>query len=140
MTMLVELRSQFVVFAPWYADAIYAHAEIGLPTNRHREVGAISLYFVEAVAFVRVDVRRVARSIGWHCEPYADWPELAAHPKRYVIIIIRDGAAFGGVPDELGRSLNLGIWLQAAAVDCEPSPSRVVRAVKHGQLIISCSR
>ncbi len=77
---------------------------------------------------------RVAQSIGYHCEPYADFSELAAHPPRNGIIVIRDDPAFGGIGESLDRLLALGIWLPVVAIDFEPSPSRVVEAVKQGAL------
>ncbi len=101
----------------------------GTPENK-----VSSLHFVEASPAIRAEMVRVADSIGYHCEPYADFSELAAHPPRNGIILIRDNATFGGIRESLDRLLDLGIWLPVVAVDYEPSPSRVVQAVKEGAL------
>lgn len=82
----------------------------------------------------RAEVVRAAHSIGYHCEPYADFSELAAHPPRDGIIIIRDSVEAGGVGIALDRLLQLGIWLPVVAIDYEPNPTRVVQAVKDGAL------
>lgn len=102
--------------------------------KQHLEDKSVNLHFVEAGEFIRAEVVRVAQSIGCHCEPYADFSELAAHPPRNGIIIIRDDIAFGSIRESLDRLLSLGIWLPVIAIDYEPSSSRVVQAVKGGAL------
>lgn len=93
-----------------------------------------SIHFVEGDRSIRADVARVAQSIGCHCEPYADFSEIAAHPPRQGIIIIRDDLAFGGIRESLERLLSFGVWLPVVAIDYEPTSSRVVQAVKDGAL------
>ncbi len=94
----------------------------------------IKLHVVDAEASVRAEIVRVARSIGYHCEPYADFSELAAYPPRDGIIILRDMPEMGGTSFALDRLLSLGIWLPVVAVDYDPMPSRVVNAIKNGAL------
>lgn len=106
----------------------------GNMSNRHLKTKTVSLHFVEASEQIRAKVVAVAQSVGCHCQPYADLSELAAHPPRAGIIIIRDDIAYGSISEALDRLLNLGIWLPVVAIDYEPSTSRVVQAVKGGAL------
>ena len=103
-------------------------------SEQHLENTTVSIHFVEPDASIRIDFARVAQGIGCHCEPYADFSEIAAHPPRKGIIIIRDDIAFGGIREALERLLNLGVWLPVVAIDYEPTPSRVVQAIKDGAL------
>jgi len=92
------------------------------------------VHLIEPDASVRAEVVRVACSIGYHCEPYADFSELAAHPPREGIILLRDAIDTGGVGAALDRLMILGVWLPVVAIDFDPAPSRVVEAVKEGAL------
>lgn len=94
----------------------------------------IALHFIEADTQVRAELVRTGYAIGHHCEIYADMSELAAHPPRSGLIIVRDQIETGGVAAVLDRLLSLGVWLPVVAMDYQPSPSRIVQAIKDGAL------
>ena len=72
--------------------------------------------------------------IGYHCEVYGDFGELAIHPPRSGIILVRDEA----LSDEIGalfqRLESLGIWLPLIVLGQNPSPAEIVAAIKAGAL------
>jgi FixJ family two-component response regulator len=94
----------------------------------------ITLHFVEADTRMRAELASAGTSLGYHCEIYADLSDIAAYPPRSGIVFVRDHSDFGCVGDILERFLCLGVWLPVVAMDTEPSPSRVVKAIKDGAL------
>lgn len=94
----------------------------------------VTLHFIEADTQRRAELMRIGYSIGHHCEIYSDMSELAAHPPRSGLIIIRDHGETGGIAAVLERLLNLGICLSVVAMDYQPTPSQVVQAIKDGAL------
>jgi FixJ family two-component response regulator len=94
----------------------------------------IALHFVEADLKMRAELMQVGTSLGYHCEIYSDFSELAAYPPRGGIIFVSDRPEDGGVAFALDQLISLGISLPVVAMDCEPTPSRVVSAIKGGAL------
>ena len=94
----------------------------------------IALHFVESDMQTRAELMRVGTSLGFHCEIYSDFSELAAYPPRAGIIFVSDRPEHGGVAFALGRLMGLGISLPVVAMDCAPASSRVVTAIKEGAL------
>ena len=94
----------------------------------------IALHFVEADLQMRAELMRIGTSLGHHCEIYSDFSELAAYPPRGGVIFVSDRPEDGGVAFALERLMGLGISLPVVAMDCEPTPSRVVTAIKEGAL------
>jgi FixJ family two-component response regulator len=92
------------------------------------------LHFVESDTQIRAELFKLGISLGYHCEIYDDFSELAAHPPRSGIIILRDRPGDGGMGMAIERLLDLGIWLPVIAMDADVTPSRVVRAIKEGAL------
>lgn len=92
------------------------------------------LHFVESSTQLRAELVRIGTALGHHCELYADYSELAAHPPRTGIIFVRDSAETGGVRFALERMIKLGISLPVVAMDVQPSSGRVVQAIKDGAL------
>ena len=72
--------------------------------------------------------------LGHHSEVYGDIAELSTHPPRDGIVIARDLPSEGGLPVVLDRLNRLGIWLPVVAIDEDPSPRRIVDAIKAGAL------
>lgn len=100
--------------------------------NFHGE--QMSLNFIETDTQLRAELVRVGQSIGHHCELYADMLEIAAHPPRSGLIIVRDRIETGELRVVLERLLGLGIWLPVVVMDYQPAPARVVQAIKDGAL------
>lgn len=94
----------------------------------------ISLHFVEPDTRMRAELANIGGSLGYHCEIYADLSDLAAYPPRSGIVFVRDGSGLGGGDVVLDRLLRLGIWLPVVAMDVDPRPSQVVKAIKDGAL------
>jgi len=92
------------------------------------------LHFINSDSRQRADHARIGFSLGHHSEVYGDLSELAAHPPREGLIIARDIAEEGGVPVTLNRLGRLGIWLPLIAVEENPRPARIVKAIKAGAL------
>jgi two-component system response regulator FixJ len=92
------------------------------------------LHFVESDTQTRAEIVRVGMSLGHHCELYSDLSELAAHPPRSGVIVVRDCPEHGGIDLIMNRLMTLGISLPVVAMDENPSATRVVDAVKAGAL------
>ena len=91
-----------------------------------------SLHFVETDTHIRAELARNSAALGHHCEIYADFSELAAHPPRTGIIFVRDRSSIGDVAFTIKHLLSLGIWLPVIAMDTMPNEDKVVEAIKHG--------
>lgn len=95
----------------------------------------MSIHFVEPEIHTRADLMRIGTSLGFHCEIYSDFSEMALYPPRSGLIIVRDRPDLGV---DVGRGLEtlieMGVALPVIAMDIEPSCDRVVQAVKVGAL------
>jgi FixJ family two-component response regulator len=94
----------------------------------------IALHFIEADTQCRAELVRVGHAIGHHCEIYSDLSEVAAHPPRSGIILVRDQVETGGVAIVMERLMSLGICLPVVAMDYKPAPCQIVEAIKDGAL------
>lgn len=83
---------------------------------------------------VRSELFKVGTDLGYHCEIYADYSELAAYPPRSGIVFVRDCHEIGGIDFALDHLTKLGIWLPVVALDYQPPAAKVVEAIKHGAL------
>lgn len=95
---------------------------------------ALTLHFIEPDMQVRSELFKVGTDLGYHCEIYADYSELAAYPPRSGIVVVRDCSEVGGIDFALEQLTKLGIWLPVVAMDFQPSATKVVEAIKHGAL------
>lgn len=93
-----------------------------------------SLHFVDPDTQARAEFCSIGMSLGYHCEIYADFSEVARFPPKAGIVLVRDLSEFGGIGFALDRLMNLGVWLPIVAMDFEPSPGKVVQAIKEGAL------
>lgn len=100
----------------------------------HSTNAKMSIHFIEPDAQIRATLMQAGLSLGYHCEIYADYSELAAYPPRSGVIVVRDCTELGGIAIGLSRLMNLGIALPVIAMDTAPTPDRVVNAVKAGAL------
>lgn len=94
----------------------------------------MSLHFVEPDTRMRAELANIGASLGYHCEIYADLSDLAAYPPRSGVVFVRTDSELGGVDVALDRLVNLGIWLPVVAMEVDPNPSQVVKAIKDGAL------
>lgn len=94
----------------------------------------LRIHLIEADTRLTCEIVNACAIIGHHCEPYADISEIAAHAPREGIIMARDDVGSGGVAEVLDRLFALGIWLPVIATAFQPTPNRVVQAVKSGTL------
>ena len=101
---------------------------------RETASNALTLHFIEPDMQVRSELFKVGTDLGYHCEIYADYSELAAYPPRSGIILVRDCTELCGIEFALDHLTKLGIWLPVVAMDYQPSPTKVVEAIKHGAL------
>lgn len=95
---------------------------------------ALTLHFVEPDVQVRSELFKVGTDLGYHCEIYADYSELAVYPPRSGVIFVRDCHELGGLDFALEHITELGIWLPVVAMAYQPSANKVVEAIKHGAL------
>jgi len=102
--------------------------------NQDFRAEKIALHFIEADTQCRAELVRVGHAIGHHCEIYSDMSEVAAHPPRSGIILVRDQVETGGVAVVMERLMSLGICLPVVAMDYQPAPSQIVEAIKDGAL------
>lgn len=92
------------------------------------------LHFIDSDTRHRAELARVGFALGHHSEVYGDLSELSVHPPRDGIIIARDAPEEGGVAMILDRLSRLGVWLPVIVVDTDPTPGRIVSAIKAGAL------
>lgn len=100
----------------------------------HFTADKISVHFVEPEMQMRAELAGIGLSLGYHCEIYCDFSEIAKYPPRSGIIVVRDCPELGGIGSVLDRLTTLGISLPVVAMDFEPTPSQVVKAIKEGAL------
>lgn len=92
------------------------------------------LHIVDSLSRSRAEHARVSFELGHHCEVYADLAELTARAPDKGIILVRDAEESGGVSQVLRELALAGLWLPVIAMSEDPSPSRVVAAIKAGAL------
>lgn len=93
-----------------------------------------TLHIVDGSSRSRAEHARLAFSLGHHCEVYADASELVAAPPRSGIVLAHDDPDGAGVEDVLQALAAQGVWLPVVATSEDPTPSRVVGAIKAGAL------
>ena len=97
-------------------------------TERH------TVHFIEASSALRAEFARKTLALGHHAEVYADLEELAMHPPRRGVVVMRPpehGGSFGDVIEQLTA---VGVWLPVVAMGEDPSTAEVVTAIKAGAL------
>jgi len=92
------------------------------------------LHFVNSDSRQRAEHARIGFSLGHHSEVYGDLSELALHPPREGIIIVRDTGEDGGVAAMLERLGRIGVWLPLVLVAENPKAGAIVEAIKAGAL------
>ena len=93
-----------------------------------------SIHFVEPNTQMRAELMRIGMSLGHHCEIYAELAEMAVYPPRSGIIIVRDHPDFGGIGAVFDALMAMEIALPVIAMDADPSPDKIVKAIKSGAL------
>ncbi|MFZ9396779.1 MAG: hypothetical protein ACO25F_12060, partial [Erythrobacter sp.] len=98
------------------------------------------LHFVDPSSRSRAELARLGFSLGHHCEVYGHFCELAKHPPRRGLILVRDGdvmadgEGMGAVEAAMERLGALGVWLPLVAIGDAGQPGRIVAAIKAGAL------
>ncbi len=93
-----------------------------------------TIHFVERDIKARAEGARLALALGYHAEVYASLDEIAKHPPREGVLIVRDDELPGG-PAEILRVLDmLSISLPLVIASEDASVSRIVEAVSLGAL------
>ncbi|TNE29522.1 MAG: helix-turn-helix transcriptional regulator [Alphaproteobacteria bacterium] len=92
------------------------------------------LHFIDASSRNRAELARAGFALGHHCEVYADLGELALHPPRDGIIIVRDWGEEGNFKHTAQQLQQLGVWLPLIAFDEAPRINRIVAAISAGAL------
>ena len=94
----------------------------------------VLLHFVDPDTKARADYANICASIGYHCELYADFSELSHYPPKAGILVISDRSELFNFGHMLDRLMQVGIWLPVVIIGDDPSPPRVVKAIKDGAL------
>lgn len=95
----------------------------------------LKLHYVDADASDRARFAQIAMELGHHCELYDGLAEIAVHPPRLGILVLRDEPAMGvGVFNAIARLEQMGIWLSVLAIGEAPEPRTIVEAIKAGAL------
>lgn len=102
------------------------------------------LHFIDPCHRSRAELARTGFELGHHAEVYSDIAELAVHPPRDGIIIVRitDGEEAGEAREGAGAAVvaimrrlgKLGVCLPVLAMAEAPSARQIVDAIKAGAL------
>lgn len=93
------------------------------------------LHYVDCDVRERARFVQIAMQLGHHCELYDSIEELAAHPPREGILVVKDDPAIaGGIVPAMKRLEASGVWQSVVAVGVFPEPGKVVAAIKAGAL------
>ncbi|MFA6219471.1 MAG: LuxR C-terminal-related transcriptional regulator [Erythrobacter sp.] len=93
-----------------------------------------TLHIVGGSSRSRAEQAHLCFGLGHHCEIYADTGELVAHPPDRGIVLAFDDCEAGGVACVLRSLAAQGRWVPVVGTAYEPSPARVVDAIKAGAL------
>nr|WP_298897599.1 LuxR C-terminal-related transcriptional regulator [uncultured Altererythrobacter sp.] len=93
-----------------------------------------TLHYIDPASRARAEMARLAFSIGYHCEVYGDLSELATHPPRSGLVLVRETPGQNKIGRVFAQLERLGIWLPLIALGEEPRPAEIVTAIKAGAL------
>lgn len=93
-----------------------------------------TIHVLAASSRDRASISRTIFALGYHCEVYADFPDLSSHSPRRGIIVARDEIEQGGIKLILQQLNRLGLWLPVIAAHEAPVPRLIVEAIKAGAL------
>ncbi len=94
----------------------------------------LTIHFVERDIKARAEAARLALALGYHAEVYASLEEIAKHPPREGILIVRDDELGSGAAEIMAALDTLGVCLPLVIASEDASVSRVVEAVSLGAL------
>ena len=95
---------------------------------------ATTLHYIDPSSRSRAEMAHLCLGNGYHCEVYGDIGELAMHPPRSGIILVRDEPRASQIKSIFGRLEKLGIWLPVVVIAEDPQPLDIVAAIKAGAL------
>ena len=93
-----------------------------------------TLHIVGGNSRSRAEQARLAFTMGYHAEVYADIYEMFEMPPRSGVIVACDDAIADGVQALLNALGEEGIWLPVVAASHQPDVDDVVQAIKAGAL------
>lgn len=93
-----------------------------------------TLHYIDPASRARAEMAKLAFSIGCHCEVYGDLSELASHPPRSGLVLVRETPGQNKIGGVFAQMERLGIWLPLIALGEEPRPTDIVAAIKAGAL------
>jgi hypothetical protein len=93
-----------------------------------------TVHFVDPSSRNRAEQASTAFDLGYHAEVYTDIGELIRHSPNSGIIVAGDDPQSGGIAMMMEDLGNAGVWLPLIATSTEPSPDRVVMAMKAGAI------
>ncbi len=93
-----------------------------------------TLHYIDPASRARAEMAQLALSIGCHCEVYGDLSELASHPPRSGLVLVRETPGQNKIGGVFAQMERLGIWLPLIALGEEPRPTDIVAAIKAGAL------
>lgn len=94
----------------------------------------ITLHIVGGTTRSRAEQARLAFSLGYHAEVYAELAELLDRPMRDGVIVASGEALTNGVSGLIDRLGEAGIWLPVIASSDNPDVREVVTAMKGGAI------
>lgn len=94
----------------------------------------ITLHIVGGTTRSRAEQARLAFSLGYHAEVYAELAELLDRPLRDGVIVASGEALTKGVSSLVDRLGEAGIWLPVVASSDNPGVRDVVNAMKGGAI------
>lgn len=93
-----------------------------------------TIHFVERDIKARAEGARLALALGYHAEVYASLDEIAKHPPREGVLIVRDDELEGGPAAILAALDRLSVCLPLVIASEDGAVSRIVEAVSQGAL------
>ncbi len=93
-----------------------------------------TLHYLDDDTRVRAELSHAAFRLGYHTELYGSIEEIADHPPREGLLLVRDRPQAGGLGAVVRQLADIGVWLPVVAVDTVPTTMRIVSAIKAGAL------
>lgn len=127
---------QSLIFGPKYLQIAYFYGLCSYPycasllAMEHR----LPIHFIDPSHRTRAELSRVAISLGYHAEVYADCEELSLCNPPLGLIVARDDTGNGGIARLMRLLERHGVWLPVVATAANPTIARTVAAMKAGAL------
>ncbi|MBD3728878.1 MAG: helix-turn-helix transcriptional regulator [Sphingomonadales bacterium] len=94
----------------------------------------LALHIVDGCSRTRAELAHMAFELGHHAEVYGDLEELASHPPRDGVLLVRLGDDDEPIAPMCELLSEAGVWLPLVATGESASTGRIVEAIKAGAL------